>query len=123
MSGKLIFGLDIGSSKIISMVGTLGDKVNIIGLSSYHFVNNPRNNDLTMISNGLICEVERAGTRIAQTLHEAQISADCSAGSVIVNLAGNHCVISIHIVIKEMGSHPVTEDIIRYIWLMKQSKL
>jgi len=114
MSGKLIFGLDIGSSKIISLVGTLGNRVNIIGLSSYHFVNNPRNNDLTMISNGLICEVERAGTRIAQTLHEAQISADCSAGSVIVNLAGNHVRNIYSHSHQEMGSHPVTEEIIRY---------
>lgn len=113
MSGKLIFGLDVGSSKILSLVGTLGEKVNILGLSSYHFVNNRRNNDFIMLSNGLICEIELAGSKIAKTLHEAQISADCSAGSVVTNIAGNHLRNLYSSNHQELHGQAVTEDVIR----------
>ncbi len=114
MSGKLIFGLDVGSSKIVSLVGSLGDKVEILGLSNYHFLNNKRSNDFSMLSNGLICEVERAGSKIAQTLHEAQISADCSTGSVITNISGNHLRNVYSHSRQELDGHHVTEDVIRY---------
>lgn len=98
---KLIFSLDIGSSKITSLVGSLGDKVEILGLSNYNFVNNKLNNDFKMSSNGLICEIEKAGAKILQTLHEAQISADCSQGSLITNLSGSH--------IRNLYSHSTQE--------------
>lgn len=114
MTGKLIFGLDVGSSKVVSLVGTLGETVNVLGISSHYFVNNNKTNDFAMLSNGLICEVERAGNRIAQSLHEAQISADCSVGSVVANISGNHIRNIYSHSVQEMGNHPVTEDIVRY---------
>ena len=114
MSGKLIFGLDVGSSKIVSLVGALGDKVNILGFGGNHFVNNQRHNDFSMISNGLICEIERMGSKISQSLHESQIAADCSVGSVITNISGGHLRNLYSHSRQEMGSHSVTEDIIRY---------
>lgn len=113
MSGKLIFSLDVGSSKVISLVGSLGNKVNIVGMSRYHFVNASKNNDFTMMSNGLICDIERSSIRISQVLHEAQINADCSIGSVVANISGNH-VRSVHSSShQEMGSIPVNEEVIR----------
>ena len=113
MSTKLIFGLDVGSSKVVSLVGILGDKVEIIGLSSYHFVNSSRSNDFTLLGNGLICEVERVGGKIAKTLHEAQISADCSAGSLITNISGNHLRNIYTSSTRELNGQPVTEEVIR----------
>lgn len=113
MSGKLIFGLDVGSSKIVSLVGSLGEKIEILGLSSYHFVNSKRNNDFTMLSNGLICEVEQVGSKISQTLSEAQISADCSTGSVITNVAGSHLRSLYSHSRQELDGQHVSEDVIR----------
>lgn len=113
MSGKLIFSLDVGSSKVVSLVGSLGDRVNILGLSSCNFVNSKRNNDFTMMSNGLVCDIERAGHKISQALHEAQINADCSRGSVITNIAGNHLQSFNSQSLQEMGSLPVNAEIIR----------
>ena len=112
--GKLIFSLDIGSSKITSLVGLLGEKLEILGLSNYNFVNNKLNNDFKMLGNGLICEVEKVGAKILQTLHEAQISADCSKGALIVNLAGGHIRNIYSHSRQEMNGAPVTEDTIRY---------
>ena len=114
MSTKLIFGLDVGSSKIVSLVGSLGEKVEILGFSTYHFVNGKRNNDFSMLSAGLICEIERAGEKIAQTLHEAQISADCSNGAIIVNIAGNHLRNVYSHSRQIIEGHQINEDTIRY---------
>lgn len=112
--GKLIFSLDIGSSKITSLVGLLGERLEVLGLSNYNFVNNKLNNDFKMLGNGLICEVEKVGAKILQTLHEAQISADCSKGALIVNLAGGHIRNIYSHSRQEMNGSPVLEDTIRY---------
>ncbi len=113
-SGRLIFSLDIGSSKITSLVGLLGEKLEVLGLSNYNFVNNKLNNDFKMLGNGLICEVEKVGAKILQTLHEAQISADCSKGALIVNMTGGHLRNVYSHSRQEMNGAAVTEDTIRY---------
>lgn len=114
MSGKLIFSLDVGSSKIVSLVGSFSDKINILGLSSYHYSNNNRNNEFSIMSNGLICEIERAGNKIMQCVHEAQVSADCSVGSLITNISGNHIRNVYSNASQEMSGYPVTEEVIRH---------
>lgn len=91
MNNKLVFSLDVGSSKIVSMVGAIAkDKINILGFSCDYFNQGPKNDESKIISNGLVCVVERVGHKINQVLHEAQINADCSRGSVISNISGNH---------------------------------
>jgi cell division protein FtsA len=91
VSNQIIFSLDIGSSKIISMAGSVGENgVEVHGISSYYFVNNSINNDFLAVSNGVICDMESVGIKVAQVLNEAKINADCSGGSVILNIAGNH---------------------------------
>ena len=45
MSSKLIFSLDAGTSKVVSLVGTFENKINIIGFSSHHYVQNTKNNE------------------------------------------------------------------------------
>lgn len=114
MSSKLIFSLDAGTSKVVSLVGTFENKINIIGFSSHHYVQNTKNNESMVMSNGVICEVEKVGHRILQCVHEAQLMADCSAGSLIANLSGSN----VHNVYRhsrqEMGSHQVNEEVVRY---------
>jgi cell division protein FtsA len=91
VNGKIIFSLDIGSSKIISMAGSIGPNgVEVLGISSYYFVNNSTTNDFLSVTNGAICDLESVRIKVAQVLNEAKINADCSNGSVIVNIAGNH---------------------------------
>lgn len=88
MSNKMVFSLDIGSSKIVAMVGTIGEQVEIQGISSYYFSNNSKGNDFASISSGVICDLELIGGLVNQTLSEARIEADCSVGSVITNISG-----------------------------------
>lgn len=110
---KLIFGLDVGSSKVVSLVGALGDKVNISSFSSYHFSNANRKNELEFVHNGLICDIERTGSRITQCIHEAQYNADCSAGSLIVNASGMYVKNVYSQIRQDLNSHVVSEEIIR----------
>src|SRR3989338_7340004 len=85
----MIFSLDISSSKIISMAGTVGDKVEVQGISSYYFTNNNTNDFLT-VTRCVICDLEATGTRVNQVLNEARINADCGVGGVVVNISGSH---------------------------------
>lgn len=90
MTNRMLFSLDVGSSKIVSMAGSIGEKVEIHGISSYYFTNNSRANDFLSVSNGVICNLEVVGTKATQALNEARINADCSQGGVIVNMAGSN---------------------------------
>ncbi len=108
----MIFSLDIGSSKIVSMVGSIGEKVEIHGISNYYFVNNNRVNDFLSVANGVICNLESIEQKVLQILKEAQINADCSLGSVIVNIAGSN-VCNYHSSSKlELRNQGITSDII-----------
>ena len=89
MSNRMIFSLDIGSSKIVAMVGSIGEQIEIHGISSYYFSNNSKGNDFASISGGVICDLELIGSLVNQTLSEARIEADCSVGSVITNISGS----------------------------------
>lgn len=90
MINRMIFSLDIGSSKIVSMVGSVGEKVEIHGISNYYFTNNSKVNDFLNVSSGIICNLESVEKKVIQVLNEARINADCSIGGVIVNIAGNN---------------------------------
>jgi len=88
MSNRMIFSLDIGSSKIVSMVGSIGEQVEIQGISTYYFANSTKGNEFSGVSGGVICDLELVGGLVNQTLTEARIDADCSVGSVITNISG-----------------------------------
>jgi cell division protein FtsA len=87
---QMIFSLDIGSSKIISLAGTVGSAVEVHGISSYYFTNNSNTNDFLTVTKGVICDLESTGARVNQVLNEARINADCGIGGVIVNISGSH---------------------------------
>lgn len=86
---KLIFSLDIGSSKIVAMVGAVNsENVTIQGISSYYFSSNSKSNDFLSMSSGTICNLEFISSKIYDVINEARINADCSLGSVICNISG-----------------------------------
>lgn len=90
MSNQIIFSLDVGASKIVSIAGSIGEKIQVNGISSYYYVNNNKNNDFHAINNGAICDLDFLTKKANMVLNEARINADCGAGSVIVNIAGNN---------------------------------
>ena len=113
MSNKLIFCLDIGSSKITAIVGSVGEVIKIHGVSSYYFMHNNQQNDYLCVVNGNVCELDTVISKISQCLNEAQFNADCSSGGVIVNLSGAHLRTVYSNVKIELDNSSVTEDIIR----------
>jgi cell division protein FtsA len=108
----MIFSLDIGSSKIVSLVGSIGDGVEVNGVSSYYFVNSSKTNDFLSVNNGVVCDLEKVGIRVTQALNEARINADCSTGAVLCNIAGNS-VGSVYTTAKtELTNQMITHDIL-----------
>ncbi len=90
MVNRMIFSLDIGSSKIVSLAGSIGEQVQICGIGNYYFTNNSKANDFLSVSNGVVCNLEEISIKATQSLNEAKINADCSMGGVILNIAGNY---------------------------------
>lgn len=90
MNDRMIFSLDIGSSKLIALVGSIDNEIKIHGFSSYYFTNNKNFNELLMVVNGSVCDLSNLSSKVARTLNEAKINADCSYGGVITNISGNH---------------------------------
>jgi cell division protein FtsA len=88
MANKMIFSLDIGCSKIVALVGSIDERVEVHGVSTYYFTNNINGNDFSNITNGIIINLEQIGAFVNQTLNEARIEADCSIGSVVINISG-----------------------------------
>ncbi|TXH59770.1 MAG: cell division protein FtsA [Bacteroidia bacterium] len=116
MSSKLMFSLDIGSSKIVSLVGTIGTpEIEILGVSSYYFVNNNKSNNLLCVRNGVVCDLEQVSGLVHQTLNEARINADCSIGGVIVNISGSKVKSLYSINSLELGNQAITDDIIKHL--------
>ncbi|MEN9947031.1 MAG: cell division protein FtsA [Pseudomonadota bacterium] len=111
MSNKLIFSLDVGSSKIVSLVGSLGKQIEILGISSH--VNSRLENDF-VVTNGNICNIDVVSKRIGQTLREAQYRAECSIGSVISNIAGKYVTNVYSNNRQEVNYHVITPDIIAH---------
>lgn len=89
MHNKIIFSLDIGSSKIVAVAGSIEDTIKIHGVSSTYFVNSTKANEFLDVTNGVICNLETVAAKSAQVLNEARINADCSVGGVVLNIAGN----------------------------------
>lgn len=113
MINRMIFSLDIGSSKIVSMAGSIGEKVEVHGISSYYFTNNSKANDFLDVSNGVVCNLSSVEIKAAQALNEARINADCSIGGVLVNIAGNYVCNRYSQSKMELKNQSVTPDIMQ----------
>ena len=98
MKGKehksLIVGLDIGTSKIVAIVGELqpeGD-VKIIGLGQ---------TSSRGLKRGVVVNIDSTVASIQRALEEAELMADCKIASVFTGIAGSH--------IKSINSHGVVK--------------
>ena len=88
---EMIVGLDIGTSKVVAIVGEINDEegeVEIIGLGSH---------PSSGMKKGVVVNIESMVQSIQRAVEEAELMADCQVHSVYAGIAGSH--------IKSMNSH------------------
>lgn len=80
---SLIVGLDIGTSKIVAIVGELQDdgKVEVIGLGSH---------TSRGLKRGMVVDIESTEQAIQRAVEEAELMADCEIHSVFAGISGTH---------------------------------
>lgn len=80
---KLIVGLDIGTSKVLAIVGEVNDndEVEIIGYGHH---------PSTGMSRGVVANIEETVTAIQRAVEEAELMAGCQIYSVYAGIAGAH---------------------------------
>ncbi|MFW5926520.1 MAG: cell division protein FtsA, partial [Wenzhouxiangella sp.] len=80
---SLVVGLDIGTSKIVAIVGEMqpDGQVEVIGLGSH-----PSRG----LKRGVVVDIESTEQSIQRAVEEAELMADCEIHSVFAGIAGNH---------------------------------
>jgi len=82
MDKNLIVGLDIGTSKVVAIVGEVSsDEIEIIGLGS------SRSRGL---KKGVVVNIESTVHSIQRAIEEAELMAGCEIHSVFAGIAGSH---------------------------------
>ena len=83
MERNLIVGLDIGTSKVVAIVGeiTEDENIHIIGLGS-----NPSKG----LKKGVVVNIESTVQSIQRAIEEAELMAGCQIHSVYTGIAGSH---------------------------------
>lgn len=89
---NLIVGLDIGTSKVVAIVGEInsGGDIDIIGLGSH-----PSRG----LKKGVVVNIESTVQSIQRAVEEAELMAGCQINSVYAGIAGSH--------IKSINSHGI----------------
>jgi cell division protein FtsA len=89
---KLIVGLDIGTSKVVAIVGEIGldGDIEIVGIGS-----NPSKG----MKKGVVVNIESTVHSIQRAVEEAELMAGCQIHSVYVGIAGSH--------IRSLNSHGI----------------
>jgi len=89
---KLIVGLDIGTSKVVAIVGEIGaeGKTDIIGIGSH---------PSTGLKKGVVVNIESTVQSIQRAVEEAELMAGCQIHSVFAGIAGSH--------IRSLNSHGI----------------
>ncbi|MHA7880950.1 MAG: cell division protein FtsA [Saccharospirillum sp.] len=92
LQGKLIVGLDIGTSKVVAIVGTVtaDNGIEIVGLGSH-----PSRG----LKKGVVVNIESTVQSIQRAVEEAELMSGCDIHSVYVGIAGSH--------IKSLNSHGI----------------
>lgn len=82
-SAHLVVGLDIGTSKVVAIVGkrTVAGELEIIGLGSH-----PSRG----LKKGVVINIESTVQSIRRAIEEAELMAGCEIHSVYVGIAGSH---------------------------------
>src|SRR5690606_11304261 len=91
-SGKMIVGLDIGTSKVVALVGEVREdgRLEIVGIGSH-----PSRG----LKKGVVVNIESTVQSIQRAIEEAQQMAGCYIHSAYVGLAGSH--------IRSLNSHGI----------------
>jgi cell division protein FtsA len=89
---SLTVGLDIGTSKVVAIVGKAGEngQVEIVGIGSH-----PSRG----LKRGVVVNIEATVNAIQRAVEEAELMAGCNIHSVYAGIAGSH--------IKSMNSHGI----------------
>ncbi len=91
MDKNLIVGLDIGTSKVVAIVGEISnDEIEIIGLGS------SRSRGL---KKGVVVNIESTVHSIQRAIEEAELMAGCEIHSVFAGIAGSH--------VRSLNSHGI----------------
>lgn len=79
--GKIVVGVDIGTSKIVTVIAKVTDAVNVLGVSEVK---------ASGIKKGQIVDIEDAVASINTSLEAAERMAGYSVSHVVVSVSGNH---------------------------------
>jgi len=79
--GKIVVGIDIGTSKIVSLIAKVDEEVNVLGVSQTPSLG---------VRKGQIVDIEEAVLSINNSLEAAERMAGYSASHVIVSVGGSH---------------------------------
>ena len=79
--GKIVVGVDIGTSKVVSVIAKVDDFVNVLGVSEVPSAG---------IRKGLIVDIEEAVASINTSLEAAERMAGYSASHIIASIGGSH---------------------------------
>ncbi len=92
MSGKMIVGLDIGTSKVVAIVGEVAPEgtLKIVGLGSHASRG---------LKKGVVVNIESTVQSIQRAVEEAELMAGCQIHSVFAGIAGSH--------IRSLNSHGI----------------
>lgn len=90
---NLIVGLDIGTSKVVAIVGeiTPEGKVEVIGVGSHPSMGG--------LKKGVVVNIESTVQSIQRSIEEAELMAGCQIHSVFTGIAGSH--------IRSLNSHGI----------------
>jgi cell division protein FtsA len=89
---KMIVGLDIGTSKIVAIVGEISPEgeLSVIGLGSHKS---------TGLKKGVVVNIDSTVQAIQRAVEEAELMAGCQIHSVFAGIAGSH--------IRSLNSHGI----------------
>ena len=92
IGGRIMVGLDIGTSKVVAIVAELGldGEIEIIGIGSH-----PSKG----LKKGVVVNIETTVESIQRAVEEAELMAGCPIESVFVGIAGSH--------IRSLNSHGI----------------
>ncbi|MGD9106551.1 MAG: cell division protein FtsA [Desulfobacterales bacterium] len=79
---NIIVGLDVGTTKICTVVGEVeGNKINIIGIGTHPSIG---------LRKGVVVNIESTVESIQKAVEEAELMAGCEISSVYAGIAGGH---------------------------------
>src|SRR3546814_8835098 len=80
---SLIVGLDIGTSKVVALVGEYspGNPIEVIGIGSH---------ESRGLRRGVVVDIESTVQSIQRAIEEAELMAGCENRSVSASISGSH---------------------------------